>query len=89
MTTMTPPAENPKRGEIVLVLFPHSDLRTAKTRPVLIVQADELNTGLPQVIGDDYQPHVPGKPSQPGDNRLGFARRATIWPVGGFGCSHG
>ena len=50
MTTMTPPAENPKRGEIVLVLFPHSDLRTAKPLPALIVQADELSTGLPQVI---------------------------------------
>jgi len=50
MITTMPPAENPKRGEIVLVLFPHSDLRTAKTRPALIVQADELKTGLPQVI---------------------------------------
>jgi len=25
-----------------LALFPHSDLRTAKTRPALIVQADDL-----------------------------------------------
>jgi len=40
----------PKRGDIVLVLFPHSDLRTAKPRPALIVQADDLKTGLPQVI---------------------------------------
>jgi mRNA interferase MazF len=35
---------------IILVLFPHSDLSTAKTRPVLIVQADNLQTGLPQLI---------------------------------------
>jgi len=34
----------------VLVLFPNSDLRTAKTRPALIVQADRLDTGLRQVI---------------------------------------
>lgn len=34
----------------MLVLFPHSDLRTAKTRPALIVQADNLRTGLSQVI---------------------------------------
>jgi mRNA interferase MazF len=33
-----------------LVLFPHSDLRTAKARPALLVQADNLQTGLPQVI---------------------------------------
>lgn len=45
---MMPPT--PKRGDVVLVLFPHSDLRTAKTRPALIVQADGLGTDLPQVI---------------------------------------
>jgi mRNA interferase MazF len=33
-----------------LVLFPNSDLRTAKTRPALVVQADDLDTGLSQVI---------------------------------------
>jgi len=31
-------------------LFPHSDLRTAKQRPALVVQADKLETGIPQVI---------------------------------------
>ena len=39
-----------KRGDVVLVLFPNSNLRTAKTRPALIVQADNLQTGLSQVI---------------------------------------
>ena len=39
-----------KRGDIVLVLFPNSDLRLAKRRPALVVQADSLNTGLPQTI---------------------------------------
>ncbi len=39
-----------KRGSIVLVLFPDSNLRTAKRRPVLVVQADQLDTGLPQNI---------------------------------------
>ncbi len=39
-----------KRGEIVLVVFPDSNLRTAKRRPALIVQADNLNTGLNQTI---------------------------------------
>jgi len=34
----------------VLVLFPHSDLRTAKTRPALVVQANDLDTGVDQVI---------------------------------------
>jgi len=35
---------------VVLVLFPHSNLRTAKPRPALVVQADNLDTGLSQVI---------------------------------------
>ncbi len=50
MTTMTPPKPNFKRGDVVLALFPHSDLRTAKPRPALVVQADNLHTGLAQVI---------------------------------------
>ncbi|MBD3306048.1 type II toxin-antitoxin system PemK/MazF family toxin, partial [candidate division KSB3 bacterium] len=39
-----------KRGDVILVLFPNSDLRTARLRPALIVQADNLQTDLPQVI---------------------------------------
>jgi len=39
-----------KRGDIALVLFPNSNLSSAKTRPALIVQADDLQTGLPQII---------------------------------------
>ena len=48
--TTTPAQPTYKRGDVVLVLFPHSDLRTAKPRPALIIQADDLQTGLPQVI---------------------------------------
>jgi mRNA interferase MazF len=47
---MTPPKPAYKRSDVILVLFPHSDLRTAKPRPALVVQADNLQTGLPQVI---------------------------------------
>jgi mRNA interferase MazF len=38
------------RGDVVLVLYPDSNLRTAKRRPALVVQADRLQTGLPQLI---------------------------------------
>jgi len=41
---------NLPRGDFALVYFPHSDLRTVKLRPVLIVQAENLKTGLAQVI---------------------------------------
>lgn len=39
-----------RRGDIVLVLFPNSDLRTAKRRPALVVQSDDLKTGIDQTI---------------------------------------
>lgn len=47
---MMSPNPTVKRGDIVLVLFPNSNLRTAKTRPALIVQRDNLQNGLSQVI---------------------------------------
>jgi mRNA interferase MazF len=50
MTTMTPPSPGCKRGDVVLVLFPNSNLTSAKPRPALVVQADNLQTGLPQII---------------------------------------
>jgi mRNA interferase MazF len=39
-----------RRGEIFLVLFPDSNLRTAKRRPALIVQADSSSSEVPQTI---------------------------------------
>lgn len=39
-----------KRRDVVLVLFPNSDLRTAERRPVMVVQAGDLQTALPQVL---------------------------------------
>jgi mRNA interferase MazF len=38
------------RGDVVLLLFPHSDLMTAKRRPALIVQSDEIETGISQKV---------------------------------------
>ena len=39
-----------KRGDVALAVFPNTDGLTAKLRPVVIVQADGLDTGLPQVV---------------------------------------
>jgi mRNA interferase MazF len=47
-TTNSHPVAN--RGDVVLVLFPNSDLRTAKRRPALVIQADNLETGLAQIV---------------------------------------
>ena len=40
---------NCSRGDVILVRFPNSDLRTYKKRPALVVQAD-IDTGLKQKI---------------------------------------
>ena len=50
MTTTTQLNPVFKRGDVALVLFPNSDLISAKTRPALIIQADSLQTELPQII---------------------------------------
>lgn len=50
MTTTMQQKPTVKRGDVALVSFPNSDLISAKTRPALIVQADDLETNLPQII---------------------------------------
>lgn len=39
-----------KRGEVVLVSFPFSDLSAVKQRPALVVTSDQLNAGRPDVL---------------------------------------
>jgi mRNA interferase MazF len=50
MTTTRATIASLNRGDVILVLFPDSNLRTAKRRPAVVVQADGLSTGLPQLI---------------------------------------
>lgn len=58
--TTTRPSSRYKRGDVVLVLFPNTDLRTAKTRPVVIVQATNVGTGLAQYRVDAALRHTFG-----------------------------
>jgi len=39
-----------KRGDVVLVLFPNSDRRTAKKRPALVLQNEAVQTHFGQTI---------------------------------------
>ena len=39
-----------RRGDVVLVLFPNADLRTAKRRPALVIQRNNLGSDLAQTI---------------------------------------
>jgi mRNA interferase MazF len=50
MITTMPSNPSYKQGDVVLVLFPNSDLTSAKIRPAVVVQADNLQTGLPQIV---------------------------------------
>lgn len=79
MTTTTQPEPVFKRGDVALVLFPNSDLISAKTRPALIVQADGLQTELPQIIHcDGDKQDVSIGASQSRDDFSKFFRRATV-----------
>ena len=54
--TPTPPPPTPmpnpmpKRGDVVLALFPNADLRSSKPRLAVVVQINELDAGLPQIV---------------------------------------
>ncbi len=37
-------------GDVVIAYFPNSNRRTGKKRPALVVQVDNLNTGIDQCI---------------------------------------
>jgi mRNA interferase MazF len=57
------------RGEVVLAIFPDSNLRTAKKRPVIVLQHDALGTGLPQTIVAMITSNL---------NRAGHPSRVTV-----------
>ncbi len=44
------PTTSHKRGDVILVRYPNSDLRTYRFRPALVVQTDNVITRLPQRI---------------------------------------
>ena len=71
------------RGNVVLVLFPDANLRTAKRRPALVVQADALQTGLPQVIVSMIAGDMgPRWTSQPVDHCCVLQPRGNRWDCG-------
>ena len=71
---------NWRRGDVVLVLFPDSNLRTSKRRPALVVQADRLGLGLPQTIVAMITSNT---------TRAGHASRVLVQIAGGSGRQSG
>ena len=62
---------NCKRGDVLLLIFPDSNLKTYKKRPALLVQADVLQTGLNQRIVALITSNV----SRTGPTRIHFVKQ--------------
>lgn len=62
-----------KRGDVVLVLYPNTDFRTAKKRPALVIQSDEADTGLPQRVVAMITSNL----SRTGLTRVTFSKAST------------
>lgn len=87
MTTTTKPKPSCRRGDVVLVLFPNSNLKTAKPRPTLVVQANDLRTELPQVVvcmitGKTFRAGHPSRvlvsPANPEGKRSGLLSESVV-----------
>lgn len=64
-----------RRGDVVLVRFPNSDLLTFKKRPALVIQAEGIETGLPPrivaAITSNLRRVGPTRVSVPSGGRIG------------------
>src|SRR5438067_1797153 len=50
-----------KRGDVVLVPFPFTDLSSSKQRPALVISGDSLNTTRDDLLLAAITSHVPAK----------------------------
>jgi mRNA interferase MazF len=62
-----------KRGDVILVRLPNSDLKTYKKRPALVVQANGLPTGLNQTI----IAMITSNTERTGQTRVGIAQKSA------------
>ena len=56
-----PPTTSYKRGDVVLVPFPFTDLSVAKQRPALVVSSDALNSARDDVLVAAITSQIPAK----------------------------
>jgi len=75
---------NFERGEVLLVRFPDSNLRTFKLRPALLVQSQVVPTGLDQQIVAMITSNVQRVGPNPGVHRAGHAGGPINGATDGF-----
>ena len=63
-----------KRGDVVLVKFPYSDLVRYKKRPALVVQDETVDTGLSQRVIVQITSNL----ERTGDTRVRVSKDSTI-----------
>ena len=74
------------RGDVVLINYPDSNLQTYKMRPALIVQADNIQTGLHQRIvamitsnlGRTGTTRVPIRQNSPEGQQMGLLTDSVV-----------
>lgn len=75
-----------RRGDVLLVIFPDSSLKTYKQRPALVVQSDSVTTGLSQHIvamitsnlGRTGETRIPVSLASPEGKRMGLLTDSVI-----------
>ncbi|MBI5788036.1 MAG: type II toxin-antitoxin system PemK/MazF family toxin [Candidatus Schekmanbacteria bacterium] len=65
---------NCSRGDVILVRFPNSDLKTYKKRPALVVQADNLKTEFKQRI----VALITSNPDRRGETRVHVSQNSEL-----------
>src|SRR5437899_3020971 len=60
-TPRMPSTTSYKRGDVVLVPFPFTDLSSAKQRPALVVSADVFNSTRDDVLVAAITSHIPAQ----------------------------
>lgn len=64
-----------KRGDVIIVDFPHSDGISYSKRPAMIVQSDEAETGLRQRLIAQITSNL----ARTGDTRVLVSRNTDSW----------
>ena len=66
-----------KRGDVILVPFPFTDLSAVKRRPALVISIDDYNRGTGDVVIAQITSKV-DSPARPGDHAIGRWKEAGL-----------